>query len=69
MRLYDIWREGYRCSGNESKAEYVVTILASSFKEACRIHYSLDRDFDIERLTVWGCRLYSTEEEARASYG
>jgi hypothetical protein len=72
MRLYQIWREGSLMSGDEgipSPAELVGSQWALSFKEACERQYGKSQYFDPENLTYFGCRLFSTEKEARRLFG
>lgn len=78
MKQYEIWMEGYLCSGMDgipANAMLLGTVEAESFKEACATlcspkgfqkHYG---NFDSERLSVWGCRLFDNEADARRSFG
>ena len=74
-RLWDIWIEGHIATGERSFAQRVARgVPGVDFRDACVRHCSrLDPEywgeFDSERLTLWGCYLYPTEEQARKSYG
>ena len=70
---YEIWSEGYSCTGNSSGAIYLGTFEAESFKAACDLLAKSDKEFDRlynpERMTFWGCRLFDNETDARKSFG
>jgi hypothetical protein len=71
-KLWVIWEEGYLCSGCEgipSPAHLVAVVRATTFKEACILHYGKDPYFSAERLTYWGCRLFDNEADARKEFG
>lgn len=62
---YEIWREGYTCTGEYSPETLVCYGWGKSFEEACRRTLRNDRDYDPEKNTIWGCKLYPTQEQAR----
>jgi len=67
-----VWREGYQCTGEHEQAHLMGVIakeVAPTFEDACRMAGSNASQFDPERLTVWGCRLFDNEEAARKSFG
>lgn len=66
---YKIWCEGYSATGESQPAHFVAEVEAESFKDACIKHYGGEKTFDSTRLTLWGCRLYDNEYEARRSFG
>ena len=66
---FDIFMEGYNISGNRQGATFIASVNAYSFKEACDRHFVNDKDYNSERLTVWGCKLYETLEEAQKHFG
>ncbi len=74
LRQFDVWTEGYCCTGASSRATYHGSTSATSFQDACNYlfkinpHYD-ERHYDSERLTYWGCRLFSNEADARKSFG
>ena len=71
---FDIWIEGHHAQGSRSTAKKIAAIKAATFKEAC-VEFSKTPkakgfgNFDAERLTFWGCRLFDNEESARGSFG
>lgn len=77
MKTYNIWSEGYLCTGMEGRpadATYHGSHPGKTFKDACIKFFSIkendDRgDFDAERLTFWGCHLYDNEVDARQTFG
>lgn len=74
MATFEVWSEGYAVTGGSGPAQLIGTVEAPTFTEACQAVMA-DKDerlwgrFDPERLTVWGCRLFATEAEARKSFG
>jgi hypothetical protein len=56
-------------TGNEATAHKIGEIEAENFFEACAKLNQGDSNFDSVRLTVWGCRLFDNEAEARKSFG
>ncbi len=70
---YDIWAEGYICTGQTSRATLLANVEADSFKEAVlryKNNYASQAELvNVEALTYWGCRLFDNEAEARESFG
>jgi len=73
---FEVWSEGYSVTGGHGTAYLIGTVAASTFPEACAKATSQARaagkdygEFNPDRLTVWGCRLFPTEIEARKSFG
>jgi hypothetical protein len=72
MKKWNVWMEGYVVTGNSGKAECLGSMEADTFQEACNKllkTHSLAEYYDPKRLTVWGCRLYHTGEEAVQRFG
>jgi len=74
---WEIWTEGYLCSGMEgipAPAKFLGTSFAPSFKEAC-VAFFRGRDpkrygdFNPDTMQFWGCRLFDNEADARKSFG
>ena len=65
--------EGYAASGDRSGATLLGSADAGSFAEACRKVYAQRGDFSgyplTDNLTIWGCRLFDNEVDARRSFG
>ena len=66
---YQIWSEGYVANGDKNTAMHHGEYEADSFKEACILWGNELPDFDSDRLTYWGCRLFDNEADARKSFG
>lgn len=73
MKTYCIWVEGYLATGMEGIPEYPKLVGAmggESFKAACVDlcdNKEMQRrfgDYDKERNTLWGCKLFPNYEEA-----
>lgn len=70
MKNYEIWSEGYLCTGMEgipSKAYKHGEAPGETFKDACVNLAKKDSSFahfKLENMTYWGCRLFDNEEEA-----
>jgi hypothetical protein len=72
-RVYDIWTEGFRATGQYGTAMLHKSVKAGSLKEACLKYAQEDTDFedyfDPERMTYWGCKIFDNESDARKSFG
>jgi len=68
-QLFQVWREGYRATGDRDGAHKMGDAVADSFEEACQAVLEGDKSFDPKRLTWWGCRLYPSEALARKQFG
>lgn len=68
---YEIWAEGFFIQGQStpSPAFYHGKIEAESFQEACDIRFVNDGLYNRETLSLWGCRLFDNEKDARISFG
>ena len=70
-RLYEIWSESYKATGEKSLANYHATIRGTSFKDACKNYAKANEDFNeyfiASSMTLWGCRLYPDQNSAQAS--
>lgn len=66
MKIYEVWMEGYNCTGNYCPDEYMGTYTAHSFKEACMKalkakkcpEEEIKQYYDKETNSFWGCRFY-----------
>ena len=75
---HSIWREGFLTSGMDgtpSQAVLLGSVKAETFEEACNILCSpsswqkYNGSYNKENNTVWGCRLFNNEVEARNTFG
>ena len=74
MCYYDIWIEGYAATGERGSAQRVTIAQGESFKEACVNAYQRGKfhgygSFDAKNLSLWACRLFDNEADARRSFG
>lgn len=75
MALHEVWMEGYRATGDYSPARFLGRVEAPTFAEACNALCSPAKwqqqngDYDPKRGTVWGCKLFNNEEDARRAFG
>lgn len=69
MKEYDVWQEGYAITGNFAPATFVGSTQAESFREACIYLLKDDSSFNKDKLSVWGCKLFDNEADARESFG
>jgi hypothetical protein len=72
---HEIWTEGYSITGSEGRAQLLATVEAATFAEACDKLCSPAEwqaqhgNYDPQRGTVWGCRLFDNEADARRAFG
>ena len=77
---FEVWSEGYAATGEHGRAMHHGSFEAANFQEACDQAFTrepsvladvppLDPDYDRENLTIWGCKLFTNEAEARMSFG
>lgn len=68
-KSYEVWSEGYMATGESAGASNHGTFTASSFREACDKCFRGERTYDSKSLTLWGCRLFDNEGDAREFFG
>jgi len=77
MKMWQLWEEGYRVTGESSGARSLGEWPGETFVDACNAwdkatnkasgpYYSIGDD-GIPRY--WGCRIFDNEDDARASFG
>lgn len=75
MAMHEIWMEGYRATGDRAEARMLGRVEAETFADACDALCSPPEwqaqhgNYDRQRGTVWGCRLFNNEADARRSFG
>lgn len=73
VQEYEVWSEGFVATGESGTAVFHGRVSARTFNEACDKLAANDATFaqcyTPKTLAFWGCRLFPTEKEARASYG
>ena len=71
-RIYEVWMQGYSCTGQYKPHELIGRVKAESFKEACEIALKkrgIDKDdfekyYDSDNQTYWGCSLFDNEADS-----
>jgi len=69
LKEYEVWSEGYAVTGGASGAQFHGRVKAESWREACDKLLGGEADYDRDRMTLWGCKLFSDEGEAREGFG
>tara|TARA_R110002153_G_C12916043_1_gene454087 strand:+ start:237 stop:518 length:282 start_codon:yes stop_codon:yes gene_type:complete len=71
LLAFNLWLEGYKCTGNENEAIPLGTWRGVDFSGACQnwATATMSEHFEERDNTVWGCRIYDNEAAARASFG
>lgn len=72
MATYNIWCEGYNCTGNASDAHCFGQEEGETFQEACDTFFSKHPQgvyYSKNRGTYWGCKLFPDEASARKAFG
>ena len=73
MPMYEIWIEGYKCTGEQVRAECLGSAAGNTFKEACNEFMKTYPDSNIfyekGNNTYWGCDLFDNETDARSYFG
>lgn len=80
MKKFEVWTEGYAASPDRGEATFHGTVEAENFDQACIEVLGDDLDKDPEtkdgyrrsrdgRLSVWACRCFDNETDARRSFG
>lgn len=72
---YNLWSEGYRTNGESAGASYRGEWEGETLRDAVILFRDsisdkeLKETIDTERLTLWGCRFFDNETEARKAFG
>jgi hypothetical protein len=76
--IYKIWAEGYECTGQSSKANFMGEQEADSFQEACD-KFFMDKSkpqyethakcYELDTLSYWGCSLFDNKADASKAFG
>ena len=69
QKTYDVWQEGYSADGNSAPASFRGSATADSFQAACDKVCKNDSYYNSKTRSVWGCRLFDNEGDARRSFG
>ena len=76
MSKYNVWIEGYSCTGQYSPDEFLATVEAQTFEEACVLamkeagfdQESIDTYYKEHNNTFWGCSFYEQDPDAEPKY-
>jgi hypothetical protein len=76
MKLFDIWSEGYNCTGNSSPATFHGNMYGENLLDACvkfaeetpefKKYFDHNENGD---CFYWGCKIYNNLAEACESFG
>jgi len=70
---YEIWSEGYACTGESGGATLHGRAFGKSFKDAiarfAQTHPDFASQLNKSKTAYWGCTLYANEKEARKAFG
>ena len=73
MKTFEIWSEGYAENVGSTPAFQWRNTAGETFRDAVLAYADANSEFkealDPVALTVWGCRLFPTEAEARVLFG
>ena len=74
--MYTIWMEGFMATGQHDKASKLCfnnycTWPGNSFEQACKLYskVTMCKSYNEKNNSIWGCKLYDNEEDARKSFG
>jgi len=75
MKKFEVWTEGYRATGESSKAQFHGKFEGNTFKEAVQAFkdsltdpYSISC-IDVDGLNFWGCGFFDNYDDASKSFG
>ncbi len=71
--FYNVWIEGFAIDRDRGAAQYLGSIEAETFKDAC-VKVLLNNNwemiyYDGLHNTYWGCNFYDNEIDAKKNYG
>ena len=77
LHEYEVWMEGYNCTGQSKQHEFIGAVRAESFEKACEIAVKqwcksvadFDKYYDAKTQTFWGCKCYDNENDAAKGFG
>ena len=70
--MWEVWMEGYACTGERNAARFMGMYLGATFEDACNVWA---KEGDNEKYyknnppRYWGCKLFNNEMEARKNFG
>lgn len=69
MSRYEVWMEGFQVMEGRAEAQCLGSCEAENFLEACKQVCKYDSNYDPIDNSIWGCRLFDNEKDARKSFG
>lgn len=72
---FAVWTEGFNIKGDKGTAQFHGTFKGNTFREAVKaFQYSITpspgaRLIDLDHMTMWGCKFYDNEHDARKLFG
>ncbi len=71
VKEYEIWCEGYLCTGASGKHRYIGKSKGRTFEDACYRYFKKhpDESYNRRSNTIWGCKLYRSERESASTFG
>ncbi len=73
MKKWQLWKEGYACTGQRASASFLGEFEAPTFKEACDIWGNKPENKPFYKSkdvpSHWACRIFDNEAQARRSFG
>ena len=70
--MIDLWLEGYVVTGNSNTASYCGRFSVDTIEQAVKEYkkvYAEPKYIDVNSLTLWGCRFFDNELDARNTFG
>lgn len=69
LQEFEIWAEGYACTGESGTATFKGRANGETFKAACASFFRGDPNYNERQNSWWCCKLYSTRAQAQRSFG
>ena len=77
MKKIEIWEEGFACTGQSEKAKLIGVYEANDFNDAVKAHIEAHPELKVNQLydydgkyhSIWACRLFDNETDARKEFG
>lgn len=77
MKNFEVWMEGYSCTGQSKTHEFIGKVRTESFEQACEIavknwckdEESFQKYYNPDNQSFWGCSCYDNEADAAKSFG
>lgn len=67
--MFEVWVEGYAATGNNAAARKIGDVEADNFRDACEKLCGQGQVPAYNGVSIWGCRLFDNEADARREFG